>query len=135
MTAAWHKDKTYTCEESVTIYKKEWVEHTYKRWVPGVGYGYDLSEEVMAGIGVFKNSQGNVVPLGMIDWRPLKYENVSAGLFAGATMGYCVNSNAPIPTGGISVRIDVGDVAIHSFITPKIKNNTTTIGIAFSWKI
>jgi hypothetical protein len=118
----------------VTLGGSEVVE--LKTWTPGLGVGYDLTEDSMLAGGLWRNSQGNVVPYATIDWRPLRAGPVSLGLFGGLSAGYCGSNNGgPVPVAGATARLDIDRVAIHLLLARKPGDNSTAIGLSLSVSI
>jgi hypothetical protein len=146
--AAWHSRDTTTCDQPgitvptsdrpgaslVTLGGSEVVE--LKTWTPGLGVGYDLTEDSMLAGGLWRNSQGKVVPYATIDWRPLRAGPVSLGLFGGLSAGYCGSNNGgPVPVAGATARLDIDRVAIHLLLARKPGDNSTAIGLSLSVSI
>jgi hypothetical protein len=143
---AWHNHSTTRCETRgltvpasdrpgaplVTVGSVE--QRPLNRWTPGLGVGVDLTEDSMASAGLWRNSQGNVVPFGLIDWRPLHAGPLSVGVFGGLTLGYCgFNDNGPAPMGGATARLDLDRVAIHLLLTKAPGGDgTVAVGLAVS---
>jgi hypothetical protein len=143
--AAWHSRDTTTCERPVitapasdrpmapmvTSGGTQTLE--LNTWTPGLGVGYDLTEDSMASGGLWRNSQGEVVPYATIDWRPLHLGPVSLGLFGGLSAGYCGSNNGgPTPLAGATARIDLDRVAVHLMLAKKPGDNSTAVGLAIS---
>jgi hypothetical protein len=129
MLGAVHQRQTYWCEE---------VPHEYHAATPGIGIGYDLSDESMAAIGYWRNSHGNAAPFALIDWRPGRAGITSLGLFALVTSGYCrYNGGGLTPVAGLTLRVDVSrDAALHLLAIPPISERvaaTLGVGISFSF--
>jgi hypothetical protein len=143
--AAWHSRDTTTCDRPgitvpasdrpgapmVTLGGSETVE--LRTWTPGFGVGVDLSEDSMLAGGVWRNSQGEVVPYATVDWRPLRLGAASFGLFGGFSAGYCGSNNGgPVPVAGAAARLDIDRVAVHLLLAKKPGDNSTAVGLAIS---
>ena len=146
--AAWHSRDTTTCERPVitapasdrpmapmvTSGGTQTLE--LNTWTPGLGVGVDLTDDSMLAGGLWRNSQGEVVPYATIDWRPLRAGPVSLGLFGGLSAGYCGSNNGgPVPVAGATARLDIDRVAIHLLLARKPGDNSTAIGLSLSVSI
>lgn len=129
--AAWHEYSQYYCGGTDNSF------HDYERAIPGVGIGADFTPDVMAAGGVWRNSHGSAAAFGLVDWRPLRWGPASFGLFAGLSGGYCRggNTNAVLPLGGATVRIDVDRFAVHMLVVPPSNLKPLTVGLAVSARI
>lgn len=126
MLGAVHSERTTWCgSEQIEL----------NGFTPGAGIAYDFSPSVMAAVGGWRTSQENWAPITFADWRPLRHKNVSAGLFAGVSGGYCVYENRLGPIAGLTARIDFKKWALHFFAVPEFgsEKNTPSIGMATSW--
>jgi len=121
--------------DSITYCGNDPIPHKLNSFTPGIGIGYDFSPSVMAAGGVWKTSQGTVTGFAYADWRPLREDNVSAGLFAGVSGGYCIYENSYGPIGGLTVRADFEKASLHFLYIPEIgsKKNTETVGMGVSF--
>jgi hypothetical protein len=143
--AAWHSRDTTNCDRPgitvptsdrpgaplVTLGGSQELE--LKTWTPGLGVGVDLTDDSMLAGGLWRNSQGNVVPYATIDWRPVRLGLLSLGLFGGLSAGYCgSNNNGPVPVAGAAARLDIDRAAIHLLLARKPGDNSTAIGLSVS---
>lgn len=130
MVGAWHAERTYWCQGEET---------EYRSFTPGLGVGYDVNPDVMLSGGVWRTSHDQWTPFVLGDYRPLHWHGLSAGLFAGASGGYCgPNGWRTLPLAGGSVRYDHGNTSVHLLVIPHIKRGDssvpTTIGAALSFR-
>ena len=126
--AAWHEYNQYYCGGTDNSF------HDYGRAIPGVGIGADLTDDVMAAAGVWRNSHGNASAFALADWRPLRWGPASFGLFVGASGGYCRagNANSVLPLGGATVRVDIDRFAVHVLAIPPTDWKPATVALAVS---
>ena len=163
MLGAWHEHRTYYCESPApppapdlrprplpgTVESLKPLPplpapqpggtyDDYHAFTPGLGFGWDITPQVMASGGLWQNSHGNVAPFALIDWRPLQWDVLSAraslGLFAGASGGYCRHGKegSILPLGGLTLRIDIQRVALHILALPPTSYKPATVGLAVS---
>lgn len=130
MAGAWHAERTYWCGGT---------EREYETLTPGLGLAYGRGDWMLSG-GVWRTSHDRWTPYAIGDWRPLRYGAFSAGLFAGASGGYCTDDGwRTLPLGGASLRVDHGTAAVHLLVIPHVTKNgssiPTTIGVALSWRL
>lgn len=104
-------------------------------FTPGLGIGYDINDSIMVAAGAWRTSQASWSPFAIADYRPLRYRNVSAGVFGGLSGGYCLYDGRLGLIGGLTVRADDGPKALHLFYVPKVgsKKNEAAIGIGLSF--
>jgi len=103
-------------------------------FTPGLGLAFDLTPSVMAAAGGWRTSQKNWAAFGLVDWRPLRVGDFSAGLFGGVSGGYCKFENRLGPLGGLTARLDIERVAVHLLFVPSVasEKNAAALGIALS---
>jgi hypothetical protein len=125
MLGAHHADEYTNCRGTVAELNSA---------TPGLGIGYDINRSSMVAAGIWRTSQDNWAPFAFADWRPLRSGNVSAGLFAGVSGGYCMYENRLGPFAGLTARVDIERAALHLLYVPSFgsEKNTAAVGLAVS---
>lgn len=130
MLGAWHAERTYYCMERPREYESA---------TPGLGAAVDLTDSVMLAAGTWRTSHDRWTPFLIADWRPIRWRGLSAGLFIGASGGYCTDGGwRTLPLGGATIRYDAGRTAVHLLVIPHLTRDggsvPTTVGAALSYR-
>ena len=96
----------------------------------GVGIVYNQSKELSYAVGVYDNSLSKTSVYALVQYLPIEYKAVQAGIFAGGITGYPLTK---IAAGGL-VRINRGTVYHQFQLVPSIKGVTpAVVGYSFGF--
>lgn len=97
----------------------------------GIGVVYNQSKGTSYAVGVYRNSLNNTSAYALIQYLPIEYKALQAGIFAGAISGY---PNANIAAGAL-LKINTGDYYHQFQIVPKVQGVTpAVVGYSLGFK-
>ena len=83
----------------------------------GIGFRRELTSDLSAQVGIYRNSIDRTSTYALIDYTPLQLGPVNAGAFIGAATGYVP---AVRPMAGAVIRIDAGRFTPALRLIPKV---------------
>jgi hypothetical protein len=97
---------------------KVWNERNY-----GAGYRFDISRDVDAQVGYYRNSLDKDTYYGIVDYKPLQYNGLKLGVFGGVGTGY----ESPF-IGGLVLDVPIAKrTTLTARVIPAIKGVTPAV--------
>lgn len=97
----------------------------------GLGLRYELNDTLSIQGGVYRNSVNRQSVYSSLDWTPLSYGPVSAGVYAGVVSGYA-DSKYRVGGGGL-IRYQADKASITLRVLPDARRNLV-FSIEAGWK-
>ena len=108
------------------------AEAGYNIATPGIGVLCRTDDDVIGGIGIYKNSNDNVSKYAQIGWQPLEVAGVKLGAFFGTVDGYRRGNGSFVPMGGLVASWG----HIHVIAWPAAdKYSSAGIALSFTFQI
>jgi hypothetical protein len=97
---------------------------------PGIGVLCRTDADLIGGIGIYKNSNGNTSKYAMLGWQPLDIAGIKLGAFFGTVDGYNRGNGSFVPMAGLAATW--GHINLIAWPAADAKSSA---GIALSFTI
>lgn len=109
----------------------------YRGDTPGIGVlcRSGGSGDLLAGVGIMRNSVGATSAYAAIGWQPLRIGPVRIGGYGGVINGYPYRDGAPFPFAAGLISIPTGRAEWHLSLLPAVPGiSPATAGLSATWK-